>query len=114
MRGGEQKNQYKSLAISIGTLRMKKTKKKKKRVKKPTKKQKKKTVRPSGKKVTVGEDEFCPTCMEWRPYDEITGKCSVCGHRIKKVSSRAHTINEEFDLKDFTVEHDEQQETGDY
>ena len=64
------------------------------------------------KKVTVGEDEFCPTCMEWRAYDEATGKCTVCGHRIKKGSSHSRLITEEYDLKDFTVEHDEQPENN--
>jgi hypothetical protein len=66
------------------------------------------------KKVVVGEDEFCPTCMEWRAYDEATGKCTVCGRLIKKSGARARTIVDEYDLKDFTVEHDEQQDTGEY
>jgi hypothetical protein len=65
-------------------------------------------------KVIVGEDEFCPICMEWRAYDETTGKCKVCGHQIKKVGSHSRTITEEYDLKDFTVEHDEQQDTNEY
>jgi hypothetical protein len=63
-------------------------------------------------KVMVGEDEFCPTCMEWRAYDELTGKCKICGRQIKKTGAHPRTINEEYDLKDFTVEHDEQQDTG--
>jgi hypothetical protein len=67
-----------------------------------------------GQKVIVGEDEFCPTCMEWRAFDEITGKCKVCGHQIKKKEGRSRTINDEYDLKDFTVEHDDQQDTGEF
>jgi hypothetical protein len=80
----------------------------------PKKKQKtlvKMTMKPTGKKVTVGEDEFCPKCMEWRAFDEATGKCLVCGHHIRKVGMRSHTITDEYDLKDFTIEHDEPQET---
>lgn len=65
-------------------------------------------------KVTVGEDEFCPTCMEWRAFDETTGKCKVCGHQIKKVGVRSRTITEEYDLKDFANEHEEQQDSGEY
>jgi len=65
-------------------------------------------------KVMVGEDEFCPICMEWRSYDETTGKCKVCGHLIKKTGAHSRTISEEYDLKDFTVEHDEQQDTNEY
>jgi hypothetical protein len=72
------------------------------------------TMKTESPKVTVGEDEFCPTCMEWRPFDEMTGKCKVCGRQIKKVGPRSRTISEEYDLKDFTVEHDEQQDTNEY
>ncbi len=68
---------------------------------------------PTVQKVMVGEDEFCPTCMEWRAYDEITGKCMVCGCQIKKVGARSRTITEEYDLKDFANESDEQPEPGD-
>jgi hypothetical protein len=82
---------------------------KKKLVKKPGEKKQVKSLR----KVTVGEDEFCPTCMEWRPYDELTGKCTVCGHIIKK-PKESRKITEEYDLKDFTIEHDEQQDTGEF
>lgn len=64
-------------------------------------------------KVIVGEDEFCPTCMEWRTFDEVTGKCSVCGRVIKKVGER-RKITDEYDLKDFAGEHDEPQETGEF
>ena len=64
-------------------------------------------------KVIVGEDEFCPTCMEWRAYDEVTGKCKVCGRIIKKIGDK-RKITDEFDLKDFGNEHDEPQETGEF
>ena len=82
-------------------------------IKKNTKKKKmvKATMKTTVQKVTVGEDEFCPKCMEWRAFDEATGKCLVCGHHIRKVGMRLHTITDEYDLKDFTIEHDEQQET---
>ena len=76
--------------------------------KKIAKKDKNSTVQ----KVMVGEDEFCPTCMEWRAYDELTGKCKICGRQIKKTGAHPRTITEEYDLKDFTIEHDEQQDTG--
>lgn len=64
-------------------------------------------------KITVGVDEFCPNCMEWRPYDELTGRCSVCGRIIKKIGE-ARKITDEYDLKDFSNEHDEPQETGEF
>jgi hypothetical protein len=83
----------------------------KKRSLKSSKKIMKKNIYPTVQKVMVGEDEFCPTCMEWRAYDDATGKCTVCGRRIKKASARSRTITEEYDLKDFTIEHDEQQDT---
>lgn len=67
----------------------------------------------SVQKVLVGEDEFCPTCMEWRPFDEITGKCKVCGRIIKKIGE-TRKITDEFDLKDFSNEHDEPAETGEF
>jgi hypothetical protein len=85
-------------------------KKKPLRSKKLTKKKKTQT---KVQKVMVGEDEFCPTCMEWRQFDELTGKCSVCGRIIKKSSER-RKITDEFDLKDFSNEHDEPQETGEF
>jgi len=85
-------------------------KKKPLRSKKSTKKKK---TQPKVQKVMVGEDEFCPTCMEWRPFDELTGKCLVCGRIIKKSSER-RKITDEFDLKDFSNEHDEPQETGEF
>jgi len=77
-----------------------------------TKKREKKDIHTKVQKVMVGEDEFCPTCMEWRVYDEATGKCTVCGRQIKKAGARSRTIDEEYDLKDFTIEHDEQQDSG--
>lgn len=64
-------------------------------------------------KITVGVDEFCPNCMEWRPYDEVTGRCSVCGRIIKKIGE-TRKITDEYDLKDFANEHDEPQETGEF
>lgn len=76
-----------------------------------TEKREKKDIHTTVQKVIVGEDEFCPTCMEWRAYDEATGKCTVYGRQIKKAGARSHTISEEYDLKDFTIEQDEQQET---
>jgi len=85
----------------------------KKKVKEARKKQSKVASRKGKSKVTVGEDEFCPTCMEWRAFDETTGKCKVCGHQIKKGGSRSR-INDEYDLKDFANEHDEQQDSGEY
>jgi hypothetical protein len=73
----------------------------------------KKKVQPTVQKVMVGEDEFCPKCMEWRAYDEITGKCKVCGCLIKKVGG-TRKIAEEYDLKDFTNDHDEPQESEEF
>lgn len=77
----------------------------------PSKTKKENTM--SVQKVLVGEDEFCPTCMEWRPFDEITGKCKVCGRIIKKIGE-TRKITDEFDLKDFSNEHDEPAETGEF
>jgi hypothetical protein len=73
----------------------------------------KKKVQPTVQKVMVGEDEFCPTCMEWRSYDEATGKCKVCGRLIKKIGE-TRKITDEYDLKDFSNDHDEPQETGEF
>ena len=70
----------------------------------------KKNMNTTVQKVIVGEDEFCPTCMEWRAFDEISGKCKVCGRIIKKIGDTRKIIDE-YDLKDFTIEHDEQQDT---
>jgi hypothetical protein len=83
----------------------------KKRVIKPTKKSVKKDTHTTVQKIMVGEDEFCPTCMEWRAFDEISGRCKVCGRIIKKIGD-TRKITDEYDLKDFTIEHDDQQETG--
>jgi len=51
--------------------------------------------------------------MEWRSYDETTGKCKVCGRLIKKIGE-TKKITDEYDLKDFSNEHDEPQETGEF
>jgi len=83
----------------------------KKRLSISTKKIVKKNINTTVQKVIVGEDEFCPTCMEWRAFDEISGKCKVCGRIIKKIGD-TRKITDEYDLKDFTIEHDEQQDTG--
>ena len=81
--------------------------------KSPTKKPAKKTTKSVARKVVVGEDEFCPTCMEWRPYDE-RGRCKVCGHVIKKISGEGRKITDEYDLKDFADDHEEQQDTSEF
>jgi len=73
----------------------------------------KKTTKPVARKVVVGEDEFCPTCMEWRPYDE-RGRCKVCGHIIKKIAGEGRKITDEYDLKDFANDHEEQQDTSEF
>ena len=73
----------------------------------------KKNMNTTVQKVIVGEDEFCPTCMEWRAFDEISGKCKVCGRIIKKIGG-TRKITDEYDLKDFSNEHDEPQETGEF
>jgi hypothetical protein len=78
-----------------------------------SKKNGKKNIQPAVQKIMVGEDEFCPTCMEWRAYDEVTGKCKVCGRIIKKIGY-ARKITDEFDLKDFGNDHDEPQETEEF
>jgi len=75
--------------------------------------QAKKKIHPTVQKVMVGEDEFCPTCMEWRAYDELTGKCIVCGCFIKKIGDKTK-ITDEYDLKDFTNDHDEPHETEEF
>ncbi len=64
------------------------------------------------RKVVVGEDEFCPTCMEWRSYDDH-GCCMVCGHIIKKIGER-RKITDEYDLKDFANDHEEQQDSNEF
>ena len=71
----------------------------------------KKNMNTTVQKVIVGEDEICHKCMEWRAFDEISGKCKVCGRIIKKIGD-TRKITDEYDLKDFTIEHDEQQDTG--
>jgi hypothetical protein len=72
-----------------------------------------KKVGPTVQKVMVGEDEFCPMCMEWRSFDELTGKCKVCGRIIKKTGEK-RKITDEYDLKDFSNEHDEPTDSGEF
>ena len=43
-------------------------------------------------KITVGTDEFCSNCMEWREYNN-DGKCKVCGKLIKKTIQHTRKIN---------------------
>jgi hypothetical protein len=85
----------------------------KKAVVKSSKSKVSKKICKTTQKVMVGEDEFCPTCMEWRPYDEITGKCKICGCLIKKIGE-TRKITDEYDLKDFSNEHDEPQDTSEF
>ncbi|DAC72876.1 MAG TPA: hypothetical protein DSN98_03115 [Thermoplasmata archaeon] len=79
----------------------------------PKKKADKEATCAKVQKIAVGVDEFCPTCMEWRAFDELTGKCLVCGRLIKKIGD-TKKITDEYDLKDFANEHDEPQETGEF
>jgi hypothetical protein len=72
-----------------------------------------KTTKPVARKVVVGEDEFCPTCMEWRSYDE-RGRCKVCGHIIKKIAGEGKKITDEYDLKDFADDHEEQPDSSEF
>jgi hypothetical protein len=58
-------------------------------------------------KISVGNDEFCPSCMEWREYDE-EGRCKKCRRLIKKGVSEAHKTTDEFDLHDFDGESGEE------
>jgi len=73
----------------------------------------KKAAKPVARKMTVGEDEFCPTCMEWRPYNGH-GRCTVCGRVIKKIGGEGRKITDEYDLKDFANDHDEQQDSSEF
>lgn len=95
-------------------MKNKKKDSRKKRSLEYSKKMVKKKNNTTVQKVMVGEDEFCPTCMEWRAYDDVTGKCKICGRQIKKPGTRSRTISDEYDLKDFTNEHDEQQDTEEF
>ena len=56
--------------------------------------------------VTVGDDEFCLTCMEWRKCND-QGKCIVCGKQLKKQKgdSRSSSYGE-FQRDEFTHEPD--------
>jgi hypothetical protein len=56
--------------------------------------------------ITVGNDEFCPHCMDWCEYDEM-GKCKKCRKLIKKMMSSGQKITDEFDFTDFSSEHGE-------
>ncbi|MBN1281339.1 MAG: hypothetical protein JXA00_06795 [Candidatus Thermoplasmatota archaeon] len=105
------------MVLSVGMKKKTTVKvaKKRSRAKEKTKKQKTAGgAKMAVQKVTVGEDEFCPTCMEWRAFDELTGKCVVCGHLIRKSGPKTRTVRDEYDLKDFTVEHDESSETSEF
>jgi hypothetical protein len=73
----------------------------------------KRNAKPTARKVIVGEDEFCPICMEWRSYDEH-GRCIVCGHVIKKMGGEGRKITDEYDLKDFADDHEEQQDSNEF
>lgn len=48
-------------------------------------------------KVNVGNDEFCPKCMDWKEYDD-KGRCKVCKTLIKK--SRAVNKYEEYRIEE--------------
>jgi len=37
-------------------------------------------------KISIGSDEFCLNCMEWREFDE-EGRCKICGKLVKKEPS---------------------------
>lgn len=64
------------------------------------------------KRVTVGTDEFCLDCMEWREYDE-EGKCKVCGKLIKKPDRPTQrTKYDEYELDNEFEEIEEQGDDG--
>ena len=52
-----------------------------------------------GKKVTVGIDEFCNICMEWREYDE-DGKCKTCGKLIQRKIQESKKRYNEYEIED--------------
>ncbi|MEM0467496.1 MAG: hypothetical protein QXL17_05890 [Candidatus Thermoplasmatota archaeon] len=56
-------------------------------------------------KVTVGNDEFCPNCMDWKEYDD-EGRCKVCKKLIKK--KQQTNKYEEYKIEDSTFESDEE------
>jgi len=58
-------------------------------------------------KISVGTDDYCPVCMEWREYDD-NGNCKVCGTSIKKGGARDHKTSDEYDLADFGSESGEE------
>ena len=73
-----------------------------------------KTLHKDGHKITVGLDDFCSNCMEWREYDE-EGKCKKCGKLIKKEQvSTGKDSYSEYETEDPTYENDEQIESDDY
>jgi len=63
------------------------------------------------KKLTVGTDDYCQKCMDWREVDEA-GNCKICGCHIKK-SSNASKSSVEYDLSDFTPDHEEERDSAD-
>ena len=51
--------------------------------------------------ISVGKDEYCTRCNEWREYDE-KGKCLICGTVIKKIKKNLKSSSDEDqDLSDF-------------
>jgi dipeptidase len=51
--------------------------------------------------ISVGKDEYCTLCNEWREYDD-NGKCLICGKVIKKIKKNSKlNSDEEQDLSDF-------------
>jgi len=58
-------------------------------------------------KVKVGNDEFCPHCMDWQEYDD-EGKCKKCRKLIKKTKGPGQKVTDEFDFTDFSSEHSEE------
>jgi len=56
-------------------------------------KKKKKEKKRTKKRISVGKDEFCSKCMEWREYDE-DGRCKICGKHIKKIQTHKANYDE--------------------
>ena len=72
---------------------------------------KEKSMQKKGSKITVGLDDFCSNCMEWREYDE-EGRCKKCGKLIKKkLSSPGKDSYSEYESEDPSYEMDEQFES---
>lgn len=119
----------KNIPVRLCMKKQKKKQLKKKQIKKPTKlavkkqkkpsmgvvtkKQKKIPVKAAAKKVSVrkvsvGSDEFCFNCMDWREYDE-EGKCKVCRKQIKKKQAPSQKINyDEYRIEGVADEIDEE------